>query len=69
MKRKKLRIVPGQCIYVKPKDIPKYILDGFASETLYAVERYFALPGVQEKFQEWLVEYRKRPGIADRQPV
>ena len=45
---------------VKPKAIPKYRVYTLARQTLNAVERFFALPGVKEDYEKWLVEYKKK---------
>ena len=39
---------------------PKKIPDSFIRATRDAVLRYFEQPGTQEKFEAWLVEYRKK---------
>lgn len=40
--------------------IPIHETKYLAATTLKAVERFFALPSTQEKYEAWLVEYRKR---------
>lgn len=52
-----LQVTSGSGIAVKPKEIPKHRGDALARNTLYAVERFFALPGVQEDFENWLKDY------------
>lgn len=56
---KKLNVTSGQDVTIDPEKIPDYRMRYFAIATLRAVERYFELPGVQEKYEKWLVEYRK----------
>ena len=55
-----LTITSGIDVAVKPKEIPKHRTDTLARQTLHAVERFFAVPGVQEDFEKWLKGYRKR---------
>lgn len=50
-------------VAVKLSEIPPHRVDTLASATLHAVERFFALPGVQEDYEKWLVEYRKRKEV------
>lgn len=52
-----LTITSGNAVAVKPKAIPKHRADSLARSTLHAVERFFALPGVQEDFENWLKDY------------
>lgn len=43
--------------------VPREIRDDLARPLVLAVDAYFKQPGVEEKFQQWLVEYKKRsPG-------
>lgn len=55
-------VVIGNNIEVTPSQIPTHIVDNVARATLHAVERYFQQPGVQEEYEEWLKEYRKKKG-------
>ena len=55
-----LTITSGNAVAVKPKAIPKHRADSLARSTLHAVERFFALPGVQEDFEKWLKVYERR---------
>ena len=55
-----LKITSGANVAVSPENMPDYRIRTLARQTLHAVERYFALPGVQEDYEKWLVEYRKR---------
>ncbi len=41
-------------------EIPPHEAKYLARETLKAVERFFAVPGTKEKYEEWLKDYRKR---------
>ena len=40
--------------------VPTAARDDLARPLLEKVAAYFAQPGVDEKFQAWLVEYKKR---------
>lgn len=40
--------------------IPPHEAKYLARETLKAVERFFAVPGTKEKYEEWLKEYKAR---------
>lgn len=40
--------------------VPREIRDDLARPLALAVDAYFRQPGVEEKFQAWLVEYKKR---------
>lgn len=59
-----LTITSGSGVAVKPKAIPQYRADSLARNTLHAVERFFALPGVQEDFEKWLKDYERRKANA-----
>lgn len=54
-----LKITSGADVAVKPEEIPDRRVDWLARETLRAVERFFAIPGVQEDYEKWLPAYRK----------
>lgn len=58
-----LTITSGIDVAAKPKEIPKHRADTLARQTLHAVERFFALPGVQEDFEKWLKEYERRKAV------
>ncbi len=36
------------------------VFDQFARDTVETCRRFFAIPGVQEKYEIWLKEYRKK---------
>lgn len=55
-----LVVTSGIDVSVKLKEIPKHRTDTLARQTLHAVERFFAIPGVQEDYEEWLKEYKKK---------
>lgn len=40
--------------------VPREVRDDLARPLAVAVDAYFKQPGVEEKFQVWLVEYKKR---------
>lgn len=56
---KRLKVISGQDVTIDPTAIPKERMHYLADATLQAVKRYFELPGVQEKYEKWLVEYQK----------
>ena len=43
-------------------EMPQTEAEYLARQTLRAVERYFARPSIQEDYERWLGEYRKRKG-------
>lgn len=46
--------------------VPREVRDDMARTLALAVDAYFKQPGVEEAFQRWLVEYKKRkPASAD----
>lgn len=51
---------------VKPAHIPDHRRDTIARQTLAAVERFFSIPGVQEDYEKWLVEYNQRKAAAEK---
>lgn len=57
---KTIKVTSKGDVAVKLQEIPKHCRDTLARNTLYAVERFFALPGIQEDYEKWLVEYKKR---------
>lgn len=40
--------------------VPREVRDDLARPLALAVDAYFKQPGVEEAFQRWLVEYKKR---------
>ena len=46
--------------------VPREIRDDLARPLALAVDAYFKQPGVEEKFQVWLVEYEKRKTTVER---
>ncbi len=58
-----LQVTSGSGVAVKPKEISKHRGDALARNTLHAVERFFALPGVQEDFEKWLKDYERRKAV------
>ena len=56
----KLKITSGADVAVRPEHMPDYRVRTLARQTLHAVERFFAIPGVQEDYEAWLVDYRRR---------
>lgn len=51
-------------IDLKPENIPAHEMERLISPLPDIIERYFAQPGVQEKFETWLEE-RKRKESGD----
>ena len=47
-------------ITIVVNNVPRVICDDMARCLLERVTAYFEQPGVEEAFQEWLKEYRKR---------
>lgn len=45
---------------VDVRKIPEHEAAHLARATLRAVKRYFEIPGVQEDYEKWLIEYKKR---------
>ena len=50
----------GQAPAVDVRKIPEHEATHLARATLRAVKRYFEIPGVQEDYEKWLIEYKKR---------
>lgn len=63
-----LTITSGSDVKVLPKEIPDHRLEILARATIRAVRRYFALPGVQEDYEKWLAEYKKRQETQGENP-
>lgn len=40
--------------------VPREVRDDLARPLALAVDAYFKQPGVEEKFQIWLIDYKKR---------
>ncbi len=55
-----LNVTSGNDVEVKHSEIPEHRGDSLARATLHAVERFFALPGVQEDFEKWLEGYKEK---------
>lgn len=47
--------------------VPREVRDDLARPLALAVDAYYRQPGVEEKFQAWLVEYKKRPYVRARE--
>lgn len=58
-----VRVIDGPDVSVKLSEIPDHHRDRLARATLHAVERFFALPGVQEDYEKWLKDYEKRKTV------
>lgn len=43
--------------------VPRAVRDDFARPLLQRVVAYFEQPGVEEEFQRWLIEYKKRKTV------
>ena len=46
--------------YIDTAKVPLYIRDELARPLLERAMAYFEQPGVEEAFQAWVVEYRKK---------
>ncbi|MCI6401047.1 MAG: hypothetical protein MR815_04290 [Oscillospiraceae bacterium] len=46
-------------ININTREMSQTEAEYFARQTLRAVERYFARPGVQEAYEKWLEERKK----------
>lgn len=60
---KTTKIISGIDVGVKLEELPDHRVDTLARQTLHAVERFFALPGVQEDFEKWLKDYERRKAV------
>lgn len=47
-------------ICIETAAVPRAVRDDLARPLLERVMAYFEQPGVEEAYQKWLVEYRKR---------
>lgn len=53
------RIVPSDEIHIVDlKSIPECVCNDLAAATIKAVRNFFEKPGVEEKYQKWLVAKR-----------
>lgn len=52
----------GQCV-IDPALIPDHVREDIGRVGLEAVMRYYENPENERRFQEWLIEYRKRPKV------
>ena len=43
--------------------IPEHEAAHLARATLRAVKRYFEIPGVQEDYEKWLKDYKRRKAV------
>ncbi len=57
-----LVVISGADVAVQLDKTPQHILDRMARVTLHAIDRYFAIPKVQEDYKKWLLEYKKQKG-------
>ena len=55
-----LKIVSGEDVSAKLEEIPPHIINRWARVTVWAIDRFFEKPGVQEDYKKWLAEYRKK---------
>ena len=51
-------------ICIETAAVPRAVRDDLARPLLQRAMAYFEQPGVEEAFQAWLVEYRKRKTAA-----
>jgi len=52
----------SQCI-IKPELIPECVREDIGRVGLDTVIKFYQNPENERRFQEWLVEYRKRPKV------
>lgn len=45
------------------RKIPEHEAAHLARATLRAVKRYFEIPGVQEDYEKWLKDYKRRKAV------
>ena len=50
----------SQCV-IRPELIPDHVREDIGRVGLEAVIRYYQNPENERRFQEWLIEYKKRP--------
>lgn len=48
---------------VDVRKIPEHEAAHLARATLRAVKRYFEIPGVQEDYEKWLKDYKRRKAV------
>lgn len=51
-------------ITIDVAEVPREVRDDLARPILERVAAYFEQPGVEEAFQAWLKEYKKRPPVS-----
>ena len=49
----------SESVKINPDDIPDEVYDAGCRILKTSVRRFFAMPGVREDYEEWLVEYEK----------
>lgn len=64
----KSQIVSANCIGIQidTSQIPDFRRRELAEETVRATKEFFALPGVEEEYQEWLKNRRAAKSAAER---
>ena len=50
-------------IQINVDEIPECVRDSLVAPLIPAVKKFFEQPGIEEKYQEWLKEYKKRPRV------
>lgn len=48
---------------IRPELIPDHVREDIGRVGLQAVIRYYQDPENEKRFQEWLIEYKKRPKV------
>ena len=49
----------SESVRINPDDIPDEVYDAGCRILKTSVRRFFAMPGVREDYEKWLVEYEK----------
>lgn len=60
---KTTKIISGIDVGVKLEELPDHRSEILARSTLRALKRFFEIPGVQEDYEKWLEEYKRRKAV------
>ncbi len=55
-----LKVVSGENDVARLEKIPPHIINRWARVTVWAIDRFFAKPGVREDYEKWCAEYKKK---------
>ena len=50
-------------IQINVNEIPDYVRDSLVAPLHQMLTDHFSRPGAEERYQEWLKEYKKRPRV------